>query len=38
MIDLQLQGEHTPHPDVFNARLTPAPIGLGSNRAEAGLL
>jgi len=35
MIDLPFQGEHTTHLDVFNAWLTPARIGLGSNRSEA---
>jgi hypothetical protein len=36
MIDLQFQGEHTSHRDVFGACLTPARIGLGSNELEAG--
>jgi len=36
MIDPPLQGEHATHLDVFDAWLTPARIGLGSNRPEAG--
>jgi hypothetical protein len=35
MIDLRFQSEHASYLDVFNAGLTPARIGLGSNRLEA---
>jgi hypothetical protein len=36
MIDLQFQDERIARLDVFGAWLTPARIGLGSDRLEAG--